>query len=504
MCASIPYLVMGQEPSVLWMNGYGGNSAVAPHVSTQRDGGFIVAIGATSNIGIDSLCTISSDIVVFFKYNSDASVLEWTKCYRNNFSDSGFIYMFSTPSGGNVLGAMSMGSATHRFLIHKEDAAGTILWSKSYGDGAEALLDAMIATSDGGYVMTGRVYYTDTNFTVHYGSWMDEDIAVIKVDSNGNKVWSKVIGGSSPDIVGSVVNAPDDGCYLIGTTVSTDHDFASNHGGNDGFLVRLDTIGNIIWTDCIGGTEGDGLNCGFADGKGGVILAGTSNSLDGDRTHFPSYGCPVWVLEVDSNKNVLWNNCYGGGGGDCYDNSICKAVDGSIWVACLSTTKGGQVDTQYGRDDAWFLHIDSVGDFLNSKVLGSHMDDVGMMVYPLSNGDVIAGGFYGVNDGSFNSMHFASANAFLTVFAPSDDRTIVPEINLDEHNIHCSPNPATTSLTITSSDKINSVTISNLIEQAVYSNYYHSEEVQVDVSRLPVGMYIVRINGIEVRKFIKQ
>jgi len=70
----------------------------------------------------------------------------------------------------------------------------------------------------------------------------------------------------------------------------------------------------------------------------------------------------------------------GGGGSNCYPKAICKATDGSIWIAAVSTLIGGQVDTQYGGDDAWFLHISDTGNVINAKVLGSDQDDRGMMV----------------------------------------------------------------------------------------------------------------------------
>ncbi|MCW3120529.1 MAG: hypothetical protein JWQ38_21 [Flavipsychrobacter sp.] len=72
------------------------------------------------------------------------------------------------------------------------------------------------------------------------------------------------------------------------------------------------------------------------------------------------------------------------------------------------------------------------------------------------------------------------------------------------HNTSIYPNPATTILNITSSDVIINVAIANLVGQTVYSNSYQSEEVQVNVSGLPSGMYLVRINGTEVRKFVKE
>ena len=66
------------------------------------------------------------------------------------------------------------------------------------------------------------------------------------------------------------------------------------------------------------------------------------------------------------------------------------------------------------------------------------------------------------------------------------------------------PNPATTSLTITSTEKINQITINKLIGQTVYTHEYNTEKVQVDVSGLPNGIYFVKINGSEVRKFVKE
>ncbi|MCW3123493.1 MAG: Serine/threonine-protein kinase PknD [Flavipsychrobacter sp.] len=66
------------------------------------------------------------------------------------------------------------------------------------------------------------------------------------------------------------------------------------------------------------------------------------------------------------------------------------------------------------------------------------------------------------------------------------------------------PNPVSATLTITSTDKISSVSVSNLIGQTLYNYQYHNLQVQVDVAELPTGVYIVRINDTEIRKFVKQ
>ena len=66
------------------------------------------------------------------------------------------------------------------------------------------------------------------------------------------------------------------------------------------------------------------------------------------------------------------------------------------------------------------------------------------------------------------------------------------------------PNPATTALTITSSTTISQVIISNLLGQAVYTLQPNTENITVNISPLPPGLYFVKVNNIEVRKFVKE
>jgi sugar lactone lactonase YvrE len=66
------------------------------------------------------------------------------------------------------------------------------------------------------------------------------------------------------------------------------------------------------------------------------------------------------------------------------------------------------------------------------------------------------------------------------------------------------PNPTNTSLTLTSNDRITTIDISNLLGQVVYSHQYNAQQVQLDVAALPAGIYILKINESEVRRFVKE
>ena len=72
------------------------------------------------------------------------------------------------------------------------------------------------------------------------------------------------------------------------------------------------------------------------------------------------------------------------------------------------------------------------------------------------------------------------------------------------HSIDIYPNPANTTLTITSTDNITNVIISNIIGQTVYTNQFNSSQVQVSVANLPTGVYFIKINGTDVRRFVKE
>ena len=78
---------------------------------------------------------------------------------------------------------------------------------------------------------------------------------------------------------------------------------------------------------------------------------------------------------------------------------------------------------------------------------------------------------------------------------------IASHLNTD---IKVYPNPAKSELNITSSTVINNITIANLMGVAVYTHDPKTEHTQIDVANLPVGVYIIKINGSEVKKFVKE
>src|SRR5690606_25962136 len=142
----------------------------------------------------------------------------------------------------------------------------------------------IIRDADGSYLVTGHFYETCTVTGTDYGSM---DGWVIKVDSNGTKIWSASIGGSEFDYLYKGIKCADGGYLVVGET-SSDIDTHINNGYRDYLIAKLDNDGNIQWQKVYGGTQVD-ISADAVEIPGGdFLIVGTSHSSDGDITN--SYG----------------------------------------------------------------------------------------------------------------------------------------------------------------------------------------------------------------------
>ncbi|MBS1584730.1 MAG: hypothetical protein JSS82_04225, partial [Bacteroidetes bacterium] len=206
-----------QVPALLSIEGIGGNSydQISSRVVPTSDGGFILALYTSSTTG-DILCDTTPVPSVFKKYNSDVTILEWTRCHTG-VADSSFDYLFPTIGGNFVLGGHSFTNTDQDFLLRKETAVGNPIWgNKKYGGSGGEILEDMLATSDGGYVMFGTTNSSDGDVGFHHGNVFNDDLWVLKVDSNGNKLWGTVLGGTADERAYALATAPGNGVYVAG------------------------------------------------------------------------------------------------------------------------------------------------------------------------------------------------------------------------------------------------------------------------------------------------
>jgi len=492
-----------QVPALLSIEGFGGNTydQIYPWVVKCQDSGFIISITSQSTSGIINTSCVQNPNQgedLFQKYSQDASQLIWEKCYSAAI-DSAFMFLFPTTTGNFILAGFRNNPSDRNFLIRKEGANGNILWgSRHYGGSGGEILEDMLAASDGGYVMFGTTNSSDGDVGFHHGNVFNDDLWVLKVDSNGNKLWGTVLGGTADERAYALAAAPGNGVYVAGATYSTDGDCTDNHGAEDAFVARLDDSGHVLWHKCLGGSLSDGNETGWAvpDGKGGMLMATASYSTDGD-VHNHIGNTDFWLFDIDSTGQLLWERSYGGSNFD-YAKSVVRANDGSIWIAGETSSTDGQVYTSYGNGDAWIVHTDSAGNVLSSKVLGENQEDASDMLYALPGGMVLAGGIYygaGPVGGEFPTQFYGTMDIFLARLTPWT--TDVKEAIMGNDRVIAYPNPASDIIEIKSKNSgLYKATIKDIRGRIVYSADNVNNQTEIDVRNWPRGLYFVElVNG---------
>jgi hypothetical protein len=337
---------------IQWQKCYGGsNTDFATSVQQTSDGGFIVA-GGTNSTNDD--VTNNHGQFDFWVIKTDSSgSIQWQNCYGGSNSeyaysiiqtnDNGYVVTGFTGSyGGQVVGNHGGGD----IWTLKISSSGAIQWSKCYGGLQEDWATSIQPASDGGYITTGWTNSNDGDVSGLHGGY---DYWVVKTSSDGSIQWQKCYGGSYWDKGESIIQSSDNGYIVAGSSKSYNGDVTSNHGKEDYWIVRLDSLGNILWEKSYGGSEEDIPYCIIHTTDGGYMIAGTSNSDDGDITnHY--YNLDFWLVKINSSGAIEWQHSYGG---DAYDYAytIQQTTDGAYFVAGHTGDQPAALPGHHGYDD---------------------------------------------------------------------------------------------------------------------------------------------------------
>ena len=209
--------------------------------------------------------------------------------------------------------------------------------------------------------------------------------------------WQKSLGGSGSEIGRSVATTNDGGYIMAGYSNSNDGNISGNHGGYDYWVVKTDATGNIQWQRSYGGSGDDYATAIIKANDGGYVIAGYSASNNGNVTG--NHGNDdYWIIKTDLSGNIQWQKSLGGSGWD-WGRAVIPANGGGYLVTGAATSNNGDVTGQHGNGDIWVIKLDNNGNLQWQKCLGGSMEEDGWSVVASNDGGYIFAGYSTSSDG---------------------------------------------------------------------------------------------------------
>jgi len=323
------------------------------------------------------------------------------------------------PNGDFVLAGKSIGLGlyeTEDVFCVRTNSAGDSLWSKIIDGGGTDECSQVIHTSAGGFALVGErevlersgdvwlyqmemdgqggfpalfgtenfdycaavVEIADGGFALA-GEWDRSNDStskgcLIKVNSNGDELWSHIYGGERRNYFNSMVKTEDGGFVLAGTTTSL------GDGGENFWLVRVDSLGEELWSKAFGGEQDEYCAEVIQTADGGFALGGLTESFGAGITDF-------WLVKTNANGDSLWSRTYGGDGEE-WCVSLLNTPDGGFALAGMTASFGEHA----GDWNGWLVRTDAVGDSIWTSSIGSEFDDDFESIIQLEDGSYVLGG----------------------------------------------------------------------------------------------------------------
>lgn len=382
------------QPTIQWQKTFGGtNTDEAKSIQQTTDGGYIV-LGNTYSIDIDVTGNHGLCDTWVVKMNG-SGVPQWQKTFGGSGSDLSSAIQ-QTSDGGYIFTGWSNsidGDLTGNYgfedvWVVKLDSIGNIQWQQSYGgSGSDQSYDIQ-QTIDGGFILAGISSSNDNDVSSNFGCF---DYWILKLDDSGIIEWEKSFGGSGCEYVSSIQETTDGGYIVAGWTGSNDGDVTVNYGEYDYWIVKLDSSGIMQWQNSYGALHDDQAYSIQQTIDGGYAVAGASFlTVDDDEGNY-------WVLKLDNLGILQWQKTFGGTADDgAY--SIQQTADGGYILAGGSNSNDGDVTGNHGALDYWIVKMNSSGDLEWEKSFGGTADETPTSIQQTTDGGFIVAGWSVSND----------------------------------------------------------------------------------------------------------
>ncbi|MEL6925370.1 MAG: hypothetical protein AAFO94_15085, partial [Bacteroidota bacterium] len=239
------------------------------------------------------------------------------------------------------------------------------------------------------------------------------DAFLLRLNAAGEQQQMLSFGGRQFDVINDIGLSPNGQLLLAGYTQSADGDITLNRGLTDGWLLRCTAAGQVLWSKTYGGASQDQFAQLAADGDQWIL---TGHSASGNE--FRNGGDDAWLVKVAADGTEVWQQQFGGDGKD--RGLSVLVADGQYLVAGYSSSFGGDVGAIAGGTDGWLFASDADGQLQWSKTLGGSGNERFTSVLKNFENKIIVAGQSDATDGAFTANNGRSDN-FIAAYNLSGD-----------------------------------------------------------------------------------
>lgn len=245
------------------------------------------------------------------------------------------------------------------------DPKGDTIFQKTYGGESDDVIEAVVQTYDGHFVLAGR--------TNSFGRGKS-DAWVLKVNARGDTLWQKAVGGSGDDEFKDIIQTSDGHLVAVGST--------SSNGREDTWVYKMYDDGELIWQQTYGNRGFDKATA-VAEGKdGNYAIAGVTSSGKGSRN--------IWLFVMTKEGKPL-------------DHEIFGSRQWEEVFGLVATTDGGYALAGYaksvsenkgaGLKDMWIIKTDFDAQEIWQKTYGGKSNDSALDIVETPDGGLVVAGY---------------------------------------------------------------------------------------------------------------
>lgn len=426
----------------------------------------------------------------------------WEESHALALDEDGNIYTtgfflgatdFDPTVGAFILNSSFSGDA----FISKLDSSGNFVWAKQIG-GTLAVTAYALAVDGNGNVYTTGFFDGTADFDPGVATYNltvvgYSDIFVSKLDSSGNFIWAKQLGGAD-GAVGYSIAIDNSGSVLTTGTFFGTVDFdpgigifnLSSPGGQEIYISKLDSSGNFIWAKQVGGETGysiatDNLNTIYATGYYGW----------GD----------ISINKLDSSGNILWAKEIGAfvAYSLTVDTSYNVYTVGQFYGTRDFDPGAGIVNlTATGSTDSYIHKLDSAGNFVWVKQLGGTDEVLSRALASDENGNIYTTGIFNATadfDPGAASFNLTSTGSYDIFLHKMDLTSVGLWENTFADVVKIYPNPTDGSLLIEFDQEHigTDIILRNIAGQVVDTkSVAYGNRVEIEINE-PSGIYLLEI-----------